>query len=104
MNKMLSLTLRKSVDEIVLTMSNKTEKKEKIKVEEIIPLSDITAAVVLEWESKRRVLFYFYFVDVQGGKWWHFIPKDGHLNHVDKLFDIRQLVLQHNFKHNCNAD
>ncbi len=101
MDKMLSMSLQKAVDDLSFKMANKPERPEKIFLSSITPLSDITAAVVFQWESRRQVVFYFYYVDLQGGKWWHFMPKDGHLLNLDRLKQIRQEVLTHNYKNNC---
>lgn len=97
MERILAAGLKKAVDDIAIKMSTRPERVEAIKVVSITILSELTAAVVFEWESGKRILFYFYYVDVQGGKWWHFMPKDAHFVNMEKLCEIRTSVMQYNF-------
>jgi len=76
--------------------------KETFKVEEIVPLSEYTAAVVyLKSPTLKRVAVFFYFKETgENPQWWNFVPKDSHIIGMKSFEKIKAKVEKLNFERN----
>jgi hypothetical protein len=75
---------------------------ETFEVHEIIPLSDQTAAVVLEKNTGKKVAFLFYYLKSNEGEWRYFAPTDSHLLGIPRFASIKEECEHHNFHFNDN--
>jgi hypothetical protein len=72
--------------------------RETYKIDEGRPLSESTAAVIFKKSGGKKALVFFFWVNIDGGKWWHFIPTDQHLLGMRYLEKIKYEIEQFNFR------
>lgn len=72
------------------------------RVERIRPLSDASAAVIVQKApSKKLAVVYFYWLELgKGGEWRYFFVGYGHLVGLEKVKEILDQVEQYNFPKN----
>jgi len=74
--------------------------KEIFNVAEIIPLSENTAAVILEKNTGKRAIAFCYYLNTMGGVWRYFIPTDSHLLGLERLKNLVFEIEKHNYQYN----
>ena len=68
-------------------------------IETIDILSEMTAAVIYHKEpTKKKAVFWFYYLNMGGGKWNYFIPTYSHLVGLNRMSKILHDIEQHNYK------
>lgn len=101
MNKEVARKLRKRADEIAEIYSNSDRasnfNKEIFTVEEIIPLSEYTSAVIYEKTTGKKVAMFFYY---NREKWWNLVPTDSHILGMMEFYRIKAKVEAENYKEN----
>jgi len=104
MNKQIAINLKDTAEGVAKIFSNPersfNNNNELFEVNEIIPLSEDTAIVNFKKSSGKEVLFFFYWVRANGGKWWYFIPSDSHILGMEQFGKYKMKLEKDNFKFN----
>lgn len=83
MNKSLVQELKKESEKVADNFSKKREgnfNNELFKVEEIIPMTDHTAAVIFKKNTGKSAVAFFYYINMGMSKGWkYFFPTDAHI-------------------------
>ena len=85
MNAIIAVKLKDKAQEVAELFSQARERNfasEIFSVEEIIPLSEYTAAVIFLKNTERKAIAFFYWLESSGQKgnyWQYFFPKDSHI-------------------------
>ena len=74
--------------------------REVFSVAGIIPLSETTAAVILEKNTGKKAIAFCYYLNTMGGVWRYFIPTDSHLLGLERLKDLVFEIEKHNYQYN----
>lgn len=103
MQKSKAEQLRKYAEDVAGYLSrpdrarNYTE--ETFAVDDIMPLSDDSAAVIFLKSSGKKALMYCYWYH-SSGSWRNFIPTDSHILGMNQLAELKRVVEAENWKHN----
>ena len=105
MKKEIALELKNKAKEIAkyysLEEREHNANKELFEVFEIIPLSEYGAAVVyLKQPTGKKAVAYFYWIEMSGGQWRYFFPKDSHILDFMQFGKIKQKIEVENFDKN----
>lgn len=79
--------------------------KETFRVDQIIPMSDSTATVIMEKNTGKRAAFFFYYVARGGSQGWkHFVPTDAHILGMQSFGAHKLKVEQSNWEYNWSTE
>jgi hypothetical protein len=100
MRKDIALKLREEADRVAREYSNPNREYgngETFEVEEILALSEFTAAVIFRKDSEKRAVAFFYTVK---DSWRYFFPTDSHLIGMESFPEIKKRIEIENFGRN----
>jgi hypothetical protein len=105
MNKSISIALRQKAEEVALRFSKKNREgnfnEEVFSVNEIIPLSDVSACVFMEKNTGKKAAFFFYYIGRGASKGWHyFVPTDAHILGMQSFGYYKLELERNNYKYN----
>lgn len=61
-------------------------------LDSIIPQSDTTAFVIYRKSSGLKVLFFYYHIRMNGGRWFYFVPTDSHILGMDAIKQAKREI------------
>jgi hypothetical protein len=100
MRKDIALKLKAEAERVAREYSNPLRERgngEVFDVEEILALSELTAAVVFKKDSGKRAVAFFYVVK---DSWRYFFPSDSHLLGMEIFPEIKKRIEIENFGRN----
>ena len=101
MNKQVALKLKELADEVAHRFSDKNRTKnvnqETFVVQSIVPLSEVSAAVIYIKSTEKKAVAFFYYLNNQIGEWRYFFPKESHLFGLTRVQEILKGIEEHNF-------
>jgi len=100
MRKEIALRLREEAERVAREYSNPNREYgngEVFEVDEILALSEFTAAVVFKKSSGKRAVGFFYVVK---DSWRYFFPMDSHLIGMESFSEIKKRIEIENFGRN----
>lgn len=102
MNKKVAKDLKLEAEKVALRYSNFERENnfnnETFSVNKIIPMSDSTASVIMNKNSGKQVVLFFYLL--KNCYWLYFVPSDSHIIGMSSFNNYKLRVEEHNFKHN----
>ena len=66
----------------------------------IIPTSELSANVVFQKDTGKRALSVFMYIEMSGGFWLYFFPKDSHILGLQEVAKIKLEIEQYNAGYN----
>lgn len=107
MNKQVAIELDKKAQEVAQMYSNFNREgnfnNETFEVAEVIPMTDMTATVILlKNTGKKAALFFFYIARGKSKGWKYFVPTDAHILGMTAFNHYKLEVERSNYKHNFN--
>ena len=101
MRKEIALRLRAEAERVAKEFSNPLRERnpggEIFEVDEILALSEFTAAVVFKKNSGKKAVGFFYTVK---DNWRYFFPSDSHLIGMEAFSEIKKRIEIENFSRN----
>jgi len=101
MRKDIALRLREEAERVAKEFSNPLRERnpgaEIFEVDEILALSEFTAAVVFKKNSGKKAVGFFYTVK---DNWRYFFPSDSHLIGMEAFPEIKKRIEIENFSRN----
>lgn len=101
MNKNTAIKLKEKVEEVARIFSDPLRTRnpggETFRLEDIIALSEYTAAVVYLKSSGKRAIAFFYY---NNNGWYFFFPMDSHLIGMEAFADVKSRIEGENFEKN----
>ena len=100
MRKEIAIRLREEAERVAREYSNPNREYgngEVFEVDEILALSEFTAAVVFKKDSGKRAVGFFYTVK---DNWRYFFPSDSHLIGMESFSEIKKRIEIENFGRN----
>ena len=77
--------------------------KESFELDEIIPMTDVTATVIFKKNTGKQAAFFFYYISRGRSKGWkYFVPTDAHILGMTAFNHYKLEVERNNYKHNFN--
>jgi len=102
MTKEIALRLRAEAARVAREYSNPLRDRnpgaEVFEVDEILALSEFTAAVVFKKDSGKRAVGFFYVI--KGMEWRYFFPSDSHLIGMEAFPEVKKRIEIENFRRN----
>ena len=101
MNKSLAIGLKKEAERAAIEFSKPDRERnfaqETFTVHEIVPLSEMTAAVIFNKSSGKKAVMFFYF---RKDEWLCFFPTDSHILGMEGFKPYKDRVERENYFHN----
>ena len=101
MRKEIALRLRDEAERVAREYSNPNREYgngEVFEVDEILALSEFTAAVVFKKDSGKKAVGFFYVIKEK--EWRYFFPSDSHLIGMESFSEIKKRIEIENFGRN----
>jgi hypothetical protein len=101
MRKDIALRLREEAERVAREFSKPMRERgngEIFEVDEILALSEFTAAVVFKKDSGKKAVCFFYVI--KGSQWRYFFPTDSHLIGMEAFPEIKKRIEIENFSRN----
>lgn len=105
MNKSIAQELSEYVQTIAERYSQKSREgnfnNETFELDEIIPMTDVTATVVFKKNTGKQAAFFFYYINKGRSKGWkYFVPTDAHILGMTAFNHYKLEVERNNYRHN----
>jgi hypothetical protein len=101
MKKEVVLKLQQKAQQAAAQFSNKDRQynynQETFTVDQIQPLSDNTAIVVMKKNTGKLAAFFFYYINGGGGIWNYFVVTYSHVFGMERVGKWLEMVEQHNY-------
>ena len=105
--------IAKELEGFAIIVQNRYSKKDRagnfnnevFKIEEIIPMSDHTATVIMKKNTGKLAAFFFYYINagISSG-WKYFVPTDSHVLGLINFNYYKTQTERYNYKHNFKED
>lgn len=104
-------TIAQELDAYVQTIADRYSQKnregnfnnESFALDEIIPMTDVTATVIFKKNTGKQAAFFFYYISRGRSKGWkYFVPTDAHILGMTAFNHYKLEVERNNYKHNFN--
>ncbi len=92
--------LQETIKEVEIKFSQPTQKytnPQEFKLDKVVPLSDLTAALIFNRGSNTKTLLFAFHNGSTEGKWQYFFVRESHVLGLSRLKDAYDLVENHNF-------
>lgn len=99
--------LQETIKEVEVKFSQPTQKytnPQEFKLDKVVPLSDLTAALIFNRGANAKVLLFAFHNGSVEGKWQYFFVKESHVLGLNRLKDCYDYVENHNFSKAYNAE
>ena len=108
MNKQMAISLKETAQTTAKRFSSSERSRnangETFTVEEVIPLSETTAVAFFLKNTGKKAIAFFYWVNIEEGKWYYFFPTESHIVGMNKLSAYLDKVDRFNFPLNMPSD
>lgn len=99
--------LQETIKEVEVKFSQPTQKynnPQEFKLDKVVPLSDLTAALIFNRGANSKVLLFAFHSGSTESKWQYFFVKESHVLGLSRLKDCYDYVENHNFSKAYNAE
>lgn len=102
-------SIAQELDEYVQTIADRYSQKDRagnfnnetFQLDEIIPMTDVTATVIFKKNTGKQAAFFFYYINRGRSKGWkYFVPTDAHILGMTAFNHYKLEVERNNYKHN----
>lgn len=102
-------SIAQELDEYVQTIADRYSQKDRagnfnnetFELDEIIPMTDVTATVIFKKNTGKQAAFFFYYINRGRSKGWkYFVPTDAHILGMTAFNHYKLEVERNNYKHN----
>ena len=102
-------SIAQELDEYVQTIADRYAQKDRagnlnnetFELDEIIPMTDVTATVIFKKNTGKQAAFFFYYINRGRSKGWkYFVPTDAHILGMTAFNHYKLEVERNNYKHN----
>ena len=102
-------SIDQELDEYVQTIADRYSQKDRagnfnnetFELDEIIPMTDVTATVIFKKNTGKQAAFFFYYINRGRSKGWkYFVPTDAHILGLTAFNHYKLEVERNNYKHN----
>ena len=108
MKKDLAIKLKEYSNTISQRYSNPDREfnfsNETFAVDEIMPTSETTATVTFQKSSGKRAVYFFYWINMNGGQWQYFVPTYDHCAGMKRVIETLHEIEMTNFGLNFKND
>ena len=103
-------SIAQELDEYVQTIADRYSQKDRagnfnnetFELDEIIPMTDVTATVIFKKNTGKQAAFFFYYINRGRSKGWkYFVPTDAHILGMTAVNHYKLEVERNKYKQNC---